>query len=209
MIIDDQHLPYLWFSLWHTKDQFCHCLDKDNSYPEKSNLAIPVTNAFLSSKFASRFAWWNIFVCSWGSFVNIINPHKKTTTEHLVDKWTRLSINVWTLWIWWKKNMSVWVWLFEEGSHNPKVLPILNINQIQIKRPLFAVEKRMKYHTFYGKLFQGLHIAESIFERHLRENNVSTVRLLVKNLHQLLHATTITTNTSSVISTMNNYGHSC
>ena len=43
------------------------------------------------------------------------------------------------------------------------------INQIQIKRPLFAVEKRMNYHTLYGKLFQGLHIAESIFERHLRE----------------------------------------
>ena len=42
-------------------------------------------------------------------------------------------------------------------------------NQIRIKRLLFAVEMRKNYNTLYGKLFQGLHIAESIFERHLRE----------------------------------------
>ena len=46
------------------------------------------------------------------------------------------------------------------------------INQIQIKRPLFAVEKRRNYHTLYGKLFQGLHISESIFEGHLREKKL-------------------------------------
>ena len=51
------------------------------------------------------------------------------------------------------------------------------------------------------------HCGEHLRETPEREKNLSRVRFSVKNRHQLLHATTIITNTSSVISTMNNHGH--
>ena len=81
-------------------------------------------------------------------------------------------------------------------------------NQIRIKRLLFAVEKRKNYHTLYGKLLQGLHVAESIFEGHLRDKSWSRLRFSVKNLHQSSHAVTIITNTNSTISTMSTFVNS-
>ena len=72
-----------------------------------------------------------------------------------------------------------------------------------------AVVTNMSYdHTLYGKLFQGLHIAESIFEGHLRDKSWSRVRFSVKNLHQAPHATTIITNNYSTISTMSTFVNS-
>ena len=57
------------------------------------------------------------FFCKYSETKKRVSPIE---TEYLIDKWTRLSVNVWTLWIWWKENLSVWV--FEGGSHDPKVL---------------------------------------------------------------------------------------
>ena len=141
------------------------------------------------------------FFCKYNETKKRVSPFE---TEYLIDKWTRLSVNVWALWIWWKENLSVWV--FEGGSRDPKVLKKKKSNLI--KRLLFAVEKRKNYNTLYGKLLQGLHIAESIFEGHLRDKSWSRVRFSVKNLHQSSHAVTIITNTNSTISTMSTFVNS-